>query len=86
MVSRIGRRAEEYRDKVQMLGIIDGGIEVLPDGSRSLKPKTWDMVGNIYLAEKRKKQMGLFGDMPEEVDSSDEELLSSENVVRLKRL
>ena len=69
-----------------MLGIIDGGIEILPDGSRTLKPKTWDLVGNIYLKEKRKKQMALFGEVHEERDSSDEELLSAENVVRLKRL
>ena len=69
-----------------MLGIIDGGIEILPDGSRTLKPKTWDLVGNIYLNEKRKKQMAMFGEEQEEKDSSDEELLSAENVVRLKRL
>ena len=69
-----------------MLGIIDGGIEVLPDGSRTLKPKTWDLVGNIYLNEKRKKQMAMFGEEQEEKDSSEEELLSAENVVRLKRL
>lgn len=69
-----------------MLGIIDGGIEILPDGSRTLKPKTWDLVGNIYLNEKRKKQVAMFGEEQEEKDSSDEELLSPENVVRLKRL
>ena len=34
MKSRLGRTLEQYRDKVQMAGLVDDGIETFEDGSR----------------------------------------------------
>ena len=84
-MSRHGKHSKLYRDKVQMMGIIDGGIEINNDGSRQLKEKTWDTTNNIYAKNKQKRKLFIPPE-PNQWDSSDEEdLVANDNVTRCRR-
>ena len=82
MVSRQGKTMEQYRDKVQMMGLIDGGIEVDEDGTRRLREKTWDLTGNIYLKKKKQKKRVMFDHVMSD-SSNDSDVLASDEIVRL---
>lgn len=83
MKSRLGRHLENFRDKVQMLGMIEGGVEVCADGSRHLKERISDTVeGNVYMNKRDKKPMNFDN---ENLSSSDEDIMASSEIVRCRR-